>query len=514
MPIPSNISPATADLLVVDTPVTIVAADVELAPDGTGFTSNCVPANPQRDSLWWKYTTGADEKYIAFGVVGAPFFITAPSTQANYKPTANVWTETGPGVYTQYKIPGENGGAFSSQLCGLMATSIAPSAFTMYLSIPVTPLTTYYFQVQQAQNVYPIDFDLTVVLRVAPDNSLLSGSILIPDDLHGFPASVVSEVNGTGVLGYFYNIRYGELYAIQQLGGYLAVKYLSSGTTERGIQFFGPPLFTSILSSPIHAGVANRIDQLISDQRSRIYAAWHDTTGPSDDILQLNIYDAATGVLEQTQVLPVTLSDAGYFSWIIGISYDQTILYWIDFNDPDFFTTVHRWDLVNEVALSDFLPLTDATFDYVDGLVFNDGTILVITITYATGLNTFTFYSPSGVVLNTVAGIQYHHVSLDNTLLGFWVWETLQTTFTHYPTTAMVQDNQVVSSTVQAFSGGPHTTAFGFSDSCPLLVVPSLSLPPTPPELRAGIYFLDFDKRNDTLWENALLGTTKVVKIP
>ena len=163
MPVPTNTSPATATELTADVVNTTVLADVQLAPNGTGYTSNCRPSDPQRNALWYKYTPSTNQKYISFGVVGIP-------TGANYAPYANVWTGTPPGV-TQYRIQNPVSLAFIS-MCGAMSGS---ASGTMYLYVPVTPGTTYYFQVQN-DNSTAVDYDLSVIVKAAPVTQARLGS--------------------------------------------------------------------------------------------------------------------------------------------------------------------------------------------------------------------------------------------------------------------------------------------------------------------------------------------------
>lgn len=54
---------------------------------------------------------------------------------------------------------------------------------------------------------------------------------------------------------------------------------------------------------------------------------------------------------------------------------------------------------------------------------------------------------------------------------------------------------------------------FGHSECCPIWMTRG-EVPPIIVARGSGIYFLDFGKRNDTLWVDASLGTTEIVKIP
>ena len=78
----------------------------------------------------------------------------------------------------------------------------------------------------------------------------------------------------------------------------------------------------------------------------------------------------------------------------LAASNDETILYWSSNNSP----IIHRYDLVNLIALSD---LATAGQGIVDILVLSDNTIVAMSSSSGTGVSQIVQYSSSGTLLTT-----------------------------------------------------------------------------------------------------------------
>jgi len=189
MPIPPNLTPGTAlDATVRPYTVTVVEADLELAPTGTGFSSTC--DTTQYHALWWKVTTGPNQAILSIhvGNIGV----------VNYDPTVSIWTGVPP-LLTQYRI---TTGAEPNDFCDQLEDS--------YFQVPVSPNTTYYIQVTDGNNTSPLGADLVLDIDDGPEAAVPAGAILISDDTSGHPAAILSPTTGA-VLRYASGYPAGEI---------------------------------------------------------------------------------------------------------------------------------------------------------------------------------------------------------------------------------------------------------------------------------------------------------------
>jgi len=432
--------------------VTIVKADVQLAPNGTGFTTNCQPSNPQRNALWFRYTLPAGVQYISFGVTGINY-------SASYSPYVSVWKETTPGVYTQFH---ERFGA--NNYCYDL---VAPPGYTNSFLILGAPGTTYLFQVQQG-NTGAIDYDLTVLVTHAPTGGGVAGDLLIPDDLNPYPVAILRSASGalSGYLAYDKN-WWGEEFSVIQQGGWVCNRQATSGATY-GACCFGPPPTFDLLSTTDLRPWGTSFQGFCSDQVNKHYVAQS-----GGGLQYLHRFDAATGVKEQTWTLPARMSI------FLGVHTASGTVYYTDYDN---YSTVHRYNLTTSSSLADFLP--DSGFYRSEGFVLPDGTIGIATEDSETWWDV---YDPTGTLLQH-ATREYHRFSLDNALTGIWFWEQHQQSFSHARIATLDVNDATVTSPdpVISFSGGPTGPSYndriwGYSDSCPVLVYPLLG-PPEPPD--------------------------------
>ncbi len=471
MPIPTNTSPATATTLVVDVLNTTIAADVALAPDGTGFTSTCRGSNPQRFALWYKYTVPTGIKYISLGIVCVP-----ASPTPDYIPVCNIWTETAPGVYTQYTD------GVSNNYCSVTFRSNTAGFINSFLVV-VTPGTTYYLQVADSTVSGTVDSDLSVKVTHAPAGTLSAGSVMIPDELGPYPTAVISSETDS-IVGYTaYGINWaGEHFSVIQRGGWILNQVINTLTINC---FDPPPTFTLISNIDLAtwADVSTGIRDSCSDQVSKHYVLTKKA-----GIYYLHKIDAVTGVKDATYTLPNTANS------LVGVCAASGIAYYIDNVN---LSAVHRFDVTNNIPLSDFLA--DDGLARADGFVLPNGTVILVTFDATTD---WKFYDSDGNVTSTFVNRDYHRASLDNNLTGVWFWENTQTTFHHVGmTTLNVNDEEIIINAVIGTSGGPKGNfggiVFGFSDSCPILVYPMTAAEVT---AKSGIYYLNPSKTHDTYY--------------
>lgn len=169
MAIPANLTPETAT--VIATLPFDETLDVADAPIGTGYVSSCDAT--QYHQVWYVRTTGPNERQLIFSTVrdGA----------GNYAPRFQVWSGV-LGSLTQYVAP--HGNTFCKTPGG-----------NYYVQVPVAPNTTYYLQINDANNTNPVG-SLRLRMVAAPALVSRAGDLLISDDTAGFPGAVIDQTTG------------------------------------------------------------------------------------------------------------------------------------------------------------------------------------------------------------------------------------------------------------------------------------------------------------------------------
>lgn len=503
MPVPPNTSPSTATELVLEVMDITPAADVALAPNMSpvGFVSNC-QSTDYNNALWYKYTVPVGIEYISVGIDGIP-----SSPTPDYRASMNVWTESSPGVYAQYRIIPASGTGFENQLCAVLTGGVAPTTFTMSFNIPVEEGETYYFLIwNETDPVTTISYDLRVYLTHAPDGEPQAGDVLIPDDLGGFPTAVLrtdQEIEsfiypGPSALKYWQ----GEKFAVIQNGGWVMLS--NASTSVAGMDFYGPPPFPFLATIDLSTWAPNSsaMDSVICDQEQ--YGYCHTKLTGQNYLHKFDMHDG-------TKVWTNTIS----FDSLVAIGVYDDILYYVDDND---FVTVRRYNVATETELSDFPYTPPGGTPFMGaGFILPDGTICIIDFGGATV--DWYYYDTDGNLLNTVTDRDYHRLTQDNSLTHLRIWENNQTLFTLVD--ALTPDVTISQFQVNALlsqSGGPKSNFddmyFAFSDSCPVLVYPEVGFVPPEYNRASGIYKLVPGKLNDTLWITQDPEATQDVKIP
>ena len=432
----SNTSPGTAlDLAPLGTTVTILAADVQGAPDGTLYASTCDAT--QHHALWFKYTTGPSDLMLSVGIKGA-------EAGDAYKPMMSVWTGTPPSV-TQHKVLTATGGLLNN-LCANMATAVSRSDI-WYLSFPVTGNTTYYFQVTDA-NATTVTTDLNVVGVAAPVLSAAKpGDYLIINDAGPFPSAVVDQTTGS-LLGYI-SLGVGEE-GTGLPSGQMAFQDTAANAGAGGLQIVNNDLstVTTINTLPVNVLNSATVFYLVT------------FTGDTAHV-QLVKPDGTLGAL-------INVPNVGA---ALMVSNDSSTFYYVD---DSTFTLVKRWDLVNNLALPDFAGNfggAEPTYAFISGVS------QTIVITYSGSPKVMRQWSPNGALLRTdnLTIAPFTRMIGDFGSDTFQTWSGL-TDFHRYgiwdPNTELVGVNTVGA---QSSNGGPQNVPYAISTSCPLLVIPSAS---------------------------------------
>jgi len=279
-------------------------------------------------TVWYKFTASAD------GVVGVFGF----GSLGGYAPDTAVFVGPAASPVTHLNV-----GAGDNQ----------PVQF------PVASGVIYYLRFRtNAGN--PTPAMLLVEAELFTEQAVSVGAILDPDDTDGFPAAILDPLTGE-VQRFVLGFPAGES-AFALDNGYLL-------TDDRGagqLQLFGPDLT-----------VVTAIDASIPPEGGAISGNKVDTFYVSNPtgVAGTHIPAFSVGTFGITGA-------PGPQTWMIGaggsaiaVSPDETILY---YTDAGLGKPIKRWDLVNDVALSDLTAAPDGSHAHLRQILcLRDGTVLV-----------------------------------------------------------------------------------------------------------------------------------------
>ncbi len=371
--------------------------------------------------VWYTYVGKVDE--TAVGVLaGAP-------ASSNYDPQVRIYDNlTDANAATNHVIAANN----------------AP------LILPTSAGVTYYIRVHQFGAGVP-DTPLTLSIKRAPTGTAPTGSILVNDETDGFPAAVFSGTTGQ-IFGYL-PFPAGEGGAALP-DGTVAVED-SANTVIRVFVVEDE----SYVPNAIVAFDLQTSGQINTNKSDRFYA------GQNDTVIRFD----SDGVIDGTWTLPTSDS-----LWGFAPSLDESILYYVQ-GPGTTGLAVKRWDLVNDVALSNLAAGIGGAGVRRDVLVMVDGSILV---PYTTGVKR---YSAAGAVLNTyttaTAGGVYDHIVLDLDPDNF-IFIDQTSTYKHFYQIRASDGFVVYHTTIPRFNAGVGASGdgsprFGASFSCPIIVIPT-----------------------------------------
>jgi len=335
--------------------------------------------------------------------------------------------------------------------------------------------------------------------------SIISSEVIfVPDDTEGFPLALLSIADATAAK-FVKDFPAGES-AFNLVDGNGNI--LTEDISINGVKLYSAnlELIRSIPSIKTTPGTELRIT---SNKVDIFYVG-----DPKAVASRILIYDG-NGILTDTQTLP----DAGIQD--IAVNSTETILYIIG-QGGSTNTPVKRWDLVNEVMLTDLVAGVGANYAATAMLCLDDDTVLVSYRRNSPEDNIIKHYSAAGATLNTytlATGVDFHFPTklahaLDNPT-SFWTWIHLTTGFSNF-INIKVSDGSVLTtlSAVQYEAGQYNGVAtltparYGHSASCPFLI---LEFSP----IVGGMYVIEVGSRktNDTLYTGSG-ADTEDVKIP
>ena len=421
--------------------------------------TNISPATAYRFTTWIDVSLDVSD-------LSAPYTVWFVKLAAPGETVMSVWAETPAGSNYDTQARVYEGLANANAGTHFLSGNNAP------LLVPMTPGLDYYFRVTQIGVGVP-DTALNMSVTQAPNNPIPAGSILINDETDGYPLAALSSTTGN-VLAYR-PFPAGEGGAALP-DGTVAIE----DAANQVIRVFQVEDNDYVLVNTVIFDLETS-GQINTNHNDKFYA------GQGDQVFSFN----RNGVITGNWGLPVDAS-----IWGLAPSLDDTILYYVQ-GPGTTALAVKRWDLVNDVALSDLVAGVGGITVRRDIQVMDDGTILVPFENSGTS-TLVKRYSPSGTLLNTyttgtVGGI------FDHLVLGFNSTEFIiadQTGTTRFFYQIRLSDGAVIATTESSrFNSGVGAgdERFGSSHSCPvfitpvalqfagLLVVPPPTDPPTDP---------------------------------
>jgi len=460
MAAPTNISAATATEIT-SLPTTIVQ-DVSEA------------AGPLYE-VWFKYT-GRSGDALAIGA-----WASTPAA-SNYETEVSVYT-------------------------GTPSSLTLITNFSFIYRVPFEPPavegTNYFFQVTQIGAGVP-DSDLTFSLVQGPRSGSPIGSILITDFGSDVPALTVSAEDGE--ILQFINIPASDFGDTLPNG----VMAFINGDSPYVVSLYEPTTLDLIVAQ---AGLTlgGNFNQIRSNGSDTFYVG--KSTSGADAIIS-TISDAGV-VGGTTWTLPANSRSLRAMT----VAKDDSILYYGNTAT----SIVRQYDLVGSAPLADLVAAVAGYTLKKDMLVMTDGTLLVA---YDGAVDRVLHYSAAGALLHTYLFTGYSldriALALDDPL-SFWAWSFVTSggnTVSRFDNILIADGSVITTFDVPLFANGiafgeavaDSMSRFGVSNSCPLLLL--YALVPAPPIPLSGIYYLEIDKRHDTLYLTHSPVTTDNYEIP
>lgn len=428
---------------------------------GTATALGALPADISQDvttagaavPVWFSYTAGPTDvtiSVLALAVSGT-----------NYRPSTTVWL--GPsGAPVQY-LPA----------LPLQAGHDTP------MVIPVSNGVIYYIKVEpDGFSIDPPGSNLRFRAFANPTTAVAAGDLLIPDDTDPLPAIVLDPT--TGDAKRYQRMTVGEEGDILTTG-YVALSNDDVLTDPHRIYIYDPTL-TLVTFTAVNAG--NTQISIRGDSTKFFFS--ENVIGNPDSLVRTI---STAGVIGGT-----SWAITGKKISTIAPNRTGTILYYSEGNVGN---PIKRWDLVNNIALSDLVAAPASHFADKDLYVLADDTILV-TWTNSGVDYSIRNYATDGTLLHTFAftpaGTRTDgpRVALgSDDPLSFWVWATgtvagdFVSRFKHFRVsdgaTIATFDVFVFESAIGPAGTGNQATLqqFGNSKSCPFMVMRAANVIPT-----------------------------------
>lgn len=346
--------------------------------------------------------------------------------------------------------------------------------------LPVSPFTTYYLKVED--DGFGTVFTAPLVLDVLPGPNLAmpTGSVLINDDTQGLRGLFLNPDTGTA-------LAYRPFVAGEQ-GTTLPTGEIGLTADDEG-EFNTLHIYSAQLAALATATLPASWRANVAFDATGFYMV--SASGGNSTIYRITIGGVVTTVAG-----PIPGNING-----IGVNRAGTILYYYTTG-----TTIRRWDLVNNVVLSNLVVDSGVTFN-VEIVMLADDTIVVPWVSNANNLvYLIRRYSTAGATLNTYT-VTYTSVPTDQIRVQPWsddpvsliAWSSflVASVRTSILTHIRVSDGTVLfNPTVPVIEAGlgiagtgqdTSMPRFGNSKSCPLIVLRAEASVPVQSG-RRGIY--------------------------
>lgn len=260
-----------------------------------------------------------------------------------------------------------------------------PAGLNLTIQVPVDAGNDYFVEVTtNAGNPSPAN--LTLLVQAAANDAIQNGDIVIPDDTAFYPAVVLDPRQDYAIRRFVHPFSASEQGDTLHTSGH---SLMLRRPTDVAIDHLG--LFDETYAFTLGIGfdpaIGNTPPAIRANQTTQRFwvAYFNDPTLYAFAIAA----DGTTSTVEN-------LGDTYLGINAVATSPDESILYFVETND----SLIRAWDLVNHVALPDFVAQT-ASYVTVDLLVLSDGTVLA-------GL-----YKPSATL-----DFKVNHYSASGTLLA------------------------------------------------------------------------------------------------
>jgi len=436
MAIPTNQTAGTAIAMVA--PYSATQIDINLATP-----------TPECD-VWYSYTPAADG---SFG------FWVYENTTATYAPAVEVFTGIPPAV-TPYLS--------------------AIYAVNKPLQIPVLAGTTYYFRVRNDLATVPaLNTSVAVSGVEGPSYTAVIGSILVNDDSTGFPAALISAIDGT-VLNFLHDFPAGEDGDVLAGGELLFYDFNTNQCS----------LFTitgGVLSAPTIVALDSSAIRTCRGQNQ-----WY---------VSLDTNPAGLRTVNSAGTIGATTWTLGHASpFAVAAANDGSVCYYSERTSG---SPIHVWTLATDTAAADFAAADGAAYVR-DILVLDDDSVVASYVTVGVGEVVVRRRDAAGTLLNTYGPYTSEIPSGTQPRLAygttgtFWLWTHASgsddglSVFRHINASDGAVLNTVTSTEYEigvynrAETSAP-SARFGNSFSCPFVVLtaqidgPGGPAPPPPP---------------------------------
>lgn len=401
--------------------------------------------------VWFTYTAvGGDV------VIGTWAFTSLASTA---KPTVKVWFGTATALTSLGTI-----------------VDLNITAANVPYSVPITPGTQYFFEVRNAGLDDATTADLTFSAVPQPTDTIQRGDIMVNDETFGFP--VVAMQSNSGTVKRHKVFSSGESADIQPDGTVLAEALDFNGNVI-GLQRWDADF---VLQATIaYPGSFDEVYHIYTSPLGGWWISGH-LTNTTTTVVKMDVSGSFVGTT-YTITHSSTTQPVG-----IAVNSDETILYYAVTGAAN--AAIQRWDLVNNVALADFVAGI-ATFTVLqDLIVLSDDTVIIghkkLT---AVRDNNVHHYAADGSLLDTYAfggGMFLNRMcrALDDPI-SFWVWiypgdatTGVRNGTNRYVNVVVADGSFAADETVAFFERGVYSAAasatptarFGPSFSCPMWI--------------------------------------------